>query len=144
MNKRLAVLFVLILAAVAVWTVLFLYKDEIKQAEAKYADNPVTLYQTAGIKACGYDNRHKGKLSGAVRLKGDDLAKAIAFLEKRYNDITAVLYINAPEASEQSRGQPALLPLRLEDGKYCALGLAGSYSVPLFLELEGKYQGQIQ
>jgi len=133
-----------LLVALFTGFVLVACDNESEKMEAEHVDNPVMLYKTVGIEECEYDNRYGGKSSGAVRLEGDDLAKAIAFLGKRYDGVTAVLYINAPEADEDRRGQPALLPLIQENGKYCALGVAGSYSVPLFLELEEKYQEQVQ
>jgi hypothetical protein len=121
-------------------------RDGIGQTELRYANDPVMLYRTVGIRDCGNDVRYKGEYSGAVRLKGDDLKRAIAFLEESFgNGITDVLYVNAPEADGQhrDRGQPALLPLKKQNGIYCALGIAGSYSLPLFREFEKKYQDKI-
>ncbi len=125
-------------------------KNAITEAEMKYVSDPVMLYQTVGIKYCGYDNREKGKYSGAVFLEGNDLIEAKNYFEKKsrgqytVSEIQAVLYINAPEATENRIGQPALLPLRRKDGVYCALGLAGSYSMEPFIEFKKKYQKQIE
>lgn len=149
-NKKPLAFFALILIAiVAVWTLISNdNKRRAEQTEAMYADNPVMLYRTVGIKDCEYDSRYKGELSGSVRLEGDDLRLAISFLEesveKSLRGATTVLYINRPEVSERDRGQPALLPLKKQGDRYCALGVVGSYSVALFLELEKKYQAQIQ
>lgn len=148
-NKLFIILFIFAIGFLAFVIGTFssdVYVNDIKQVEVKYVNNPVILYQTVGIKECGYDNRHKGKRSGAVLLKGDDSARAITFLGTKFGKgITTVLYINAPEANKQRRGQPALLALvELKGGVYCSLGIAGSYSIPLFLEFEKKYQDQIR
>ena len=119
--------------------------DESILAQSQHTDSHVALYQTVGITLCGSDKTLKGERSGAVRLEGDDLARAIAFVERSYDgDIDVVLYINAPEPIGERRGQPALLPLKHKDGRYCWPVVVGSYSVPLFLELEGTYQEQIE
>ena len=126
-------------------------ENAIKETEMKYANDPVMLYQTVGIKDCGeYTSRNKGERSGAVRLYGKDLTKAKNFLEGKFLDdypaleIEAVLYVNAPEATEDRLGQPALLPLAREGGIYCALGIAGSYGVEPFVGFRKKYQEQIE
>ncbi|HTR18908.1 MAG TPA: hypothetical protein VMH91_02950 [Candidatus Paceibacterota bacterium] len=106
----------------------------------------VELYRTSGIQECGYDYRHKGKYTGAVLLRGEDFARAVAFLQPRFPEgvITAVLYINSPENTSIEGGQPALLPLERGPREYCALGVAGSYSNELFLDFRDKYQSKLK
>ena len=112
---------------------------------ARYADDPVMLYQTVGIKECEYSARHKIEKTSAVLISDDDLVRVKPLVQEHFKgEITAALYTNAPEATKDMRGQPALIPLRKEKGTYCALGIAGSYSTPLFLELEAKYQNQLK
>lgn len=106
-----------------------------------YADDPAMLYQTVGIKECGGEAMLKLENTRAVLISSDDLALVTPLIQEHFKgSITAALYTNAPEATTDMRGQPALIPLRKEAGTYCALGFAGSYSAPLFLDLEAKYQ----
>jgi hypothetical protein len=106
-----------------------------------YADDPAMLYKTVGIKECGYETIYKIEKTPAVLIHDDDLALVKPFIQEHFKgEVIAALYTNAPEATVEMPGQPALIPLRKENGTYCALGIAGSYSTPLFLELKAKYQ----
>lgn len=108
----------------------------------RYANDPVMLYQTAGIKECGSDYRHKVEKTRAVLIDASDLAVVVPLIIDGHfkGRVDTILYTNAPEAKDGLRGQPAIIPLRKENGAYCALGIAGSYSTQIFLELERKYQ----
>lgn len=120
---------------------------KVVQTRTNYADDPVMLFETVGIKDCEYDAYEKGNKTGAVRLEREDLAEAVDVFkgEEFEKDIVSVLYINAPEASkERPRGQPALLPLGQKNGVFCSFGITGSYSMSPFVEFERKYQSKIQ
>ena len=110
-----------------------------KMLREKYADDPVMLYQKVGIIDCVNDQViYKGNNSGAVRVLREDLERARIFFGERWNGVVEVLYTNAPSK------QPALMALKIVDGKYCSHLFSGSYSVRIFLELKEIYQSQIE
>lgn len=147
----LAVLFGVLGAAVFVSGIVYVYTylpaphpDEADPTVAfytvLYADDPVMLYRTVGIRNCDEDFTRKIDRS-MVPISSDDLARAKPLLQKQFTgEITAALYTNAPEGTEDLQGIPAFILLRKEGDTYCAVGQAGSYRTPLFLELETKYQ----
>jgi hypothetical protein len=110
-----------------------------------YADDPVMLYETVGIKVCEHDVLYKVEETRAVLLEDSDLTRIKPVLEKTFaGTVAAVLYVNAPRSVGKARGQPVLVPLRREAGTYCALGVIESWKPSLFLELEAKYQPQLK
>lgn len=103
--------------------------------------DPAMLYQTVGIKECGRDALFKMEETRAVLLTSDDLAQVSPFLTWRFSEpVSAVLYVNTPEGAFGTHGKPALIALKEDNGKYCALGIAENWSPPLFLKLATKYQ----
>lgn len=127
----------------------FVWNDTVTTppATSQHADpgNPVALFHSTGIKECEYDAVYKFEGARAVLLDPDDFARAREFLiESHGMEASAILFTYSPVATEEMPGQPALIPLKRSGATFCALGVVGSYSVPLFLSLEEKYQDQIQ
>ena len=116
-----------------------------KETAIKYANDPVMLYRTVGIKECGTNFRYRDEAARAVLVNDADLPRAIAFLEEKFNTtgIVAVLYTNISEA-KQSDPVPELIPLKNDGGSYCTLGSISSQSVQIFLDFEATYQHQIK
>jgi len=107
-------------------------------------DDPAVIYNTTGIKDCGYDTLNKKERVSAVRLQDEDRARALASVGKHFSGVEAVLFTHAPEGTDKQPGQPALIVLGREGKKFCVLGIAGSHSMEPFVSFELKYGSQVR